>query len=161
MIKIRKEAWVLATIILLTSLAMAAEKPVGDRSFKVELSGNEEVPPVKSEAVGTATFDVSEGGNVMTYNFVVSRIRDITGAFICRGKRGENGAIIVDLFKEPWKEDISGTFIGEGKIEPYLLTGPLRGGSVHSLIQLVESGDAYINIQTMKHPDGEIRGQIQ
>jgi len=159
--KLRIEAFAFAIIILLASLGIAADKSAGGRSFKAELSGNEEVPPIKTEAVGTAIFQFREGGNTMTYTLIISHIKDITGAFICKGKKGENGAIVMDLFREPRKEDISGTFLAEGKIEPYLLFGPLQGGSVQSLMQLMETGQVYINILTKKHPDGEIRGQIR
>jgi len=41
------------------------------------------------------------------------------------------------------------------------LIGPLKGKSVNVLIELMEAGEAYVNIQTKKHPDGEIRGQIK
>ncbi len=150
-----------AVIILIASPGIAADKSAGDRSFKAELSGNEEMPPVKTKAVGTAAFQINEGGGTMTYTVAISNIKDITGAFIGKGKKGENGPIVIDLFKEPGKEDISGTFLAEGKVEPYLLIGPLLGGSIHSLMQLMESGGAYLNILTQKHPDGEIRGQIR
>jgi hypothetical protein len=155
------QAFTFAGIILLASLGMTADQPAGERTFKAELSGNEEVSPVKAEAVGTATFQISEGGNTMTYTLTISHIKDITGAFLCEGKKGENGAIVYDLFREPRKEDISGTLLAEGKIEPYLLFGPLQGGSVQSLIQLMETGQVYINILTKRHPDGEIRGQLR
>jgi hypothetical protein len=159
--KLEIQAFTFAVIILLTSFGIAADKPVGERTFKAELSGNEEVPPVKTEAVGTATFQISEGGNTMTHTLIISNIKDITGAFLCKGKKGENGAIVIDLFREPRKEDISGTLLAEGKIEPYLLFGPLQGGSVQSLIRLMETGQVYINILTKRHPDGEIRGQVR
>ena len=159
--KLKIEAFTFAVIILFTSLGAAADQSAGERSFKAELSGNEEVPPVTTEAVGTGTFQISEGENIMTYKFIISHIKGITGAFLCKGKKGENGAIVLDLFREPKKEDISGTFLAEGKIEPYLLFGPLQGGSVESLIRLMETGEVYINILTRKHPDGEIRGQIR
>jgi hypothetical protein len=68
---------------------------------------------------------------------------------------------VINLFAEPKREDVSGTLLAEGKAEPYLLIGPLKGKSLHSLIQLIEAGEAYVNIQTKKHPDGEIRGQIK
>jgi hypothetical protein len=95
------------------------------------------------------------------YKFIISHIKDITDAFICKGKKGENGPIVIGLFREPRKEDISGTLLAEGKVEPYLLIGPLQGGSVKSLIQLMGTGEAYINVLTRKHPDGEIRRQIK
>jgi hypothetical protein len=158
--RLRIEAFAFAVVVSVASLGMAADKPMGERNFKAELSGNEEVPVVKTQAVGTATLQVSEDGNTMTYKFIISHIKDITGAFICKGKKGENGPIVIDLLREPKKEDISSTLLAEGKIEPYLLIGPLQGGSVQCLIKLMENGEAYVNILTKKHPDGEIRGQI-
>jgi hypothetical protein len=159
--KLRIESSAFVAIILFASLGMAADQSAGGRTFKAELSGNEEVPPIKTDAAGTATFQTSEGGNTMTYTLTLSHIKGITGALLCKGKRGENGAIVTDLFKERAKVDVSGTFFAEGKIEAYLLFGPLQGGSVPSLIHLMETGEVYINILTKKHPGGEIRGQVK
>ncbi len=159
--KPRIEASAFAVIIWLASLGIAAGQSAGGRSFNAELSGNEEVPPIKTEAAGTATFQISEGAKTMTYTLTLSHLKGITGAFLCKGKKGENGAIVMDLFREPRKEDVSDTLLAEGKIEPYLLFGPLLGGSVQSLIQLMETGEVYINILTKRHPGGEIRGQVK
>ena len=159
--RLRIEAFALAGIVLCASLGMAADIPAGGRSFKAELSGSEEVPPVKTEAEGEATIQISQDGNTMTYRLIVSHIKDVTAAFICKGKKGEKGQIVMELFKEPRKEDVSGTLLAEGKVEPYLLTGPLLGGSVRSLAQFMETGEVYIHILTKEHPDGEIRGQVK
>jgi hypothetical protein len=42
-----------------------------------------------------------------------------------------------------------------------VLIGPLKRNSVNALIELMQAGQAYVNIQTKKHPEGEIRGQIR
>jgi len=159
--KLKVEAFTFAVILLLTCLGGAADKSGGQHSFKAELSGSEEVPPVKTEARGQATIQVSKGGNQLTYVLSISHIKGVTAAYIQAGRKGENGPLVIELFPEPKKEDIGGTLLAEGKIEPYLLVGPLQEGSVHSLIQLMEAGGAYINILTKKHPNGEIRGQIK
>jgi len=159
--KVKIEVFTFAVIILFGCLGLAADKSASDRSFKAELSGNEEVPPVETEAKGKATFQFSQKGDQLTYMLSISQIKDVTATYICAGRKGENGALVVELFSEPKKEDVSGTLLAEGKIEPYLLFGPLLGGSVRSLVQLIESGSAYINILTKKYPLGEIRGQIK
>jgi len=41
------------------------------------------------------------------------------------------------------------------------LMGSLKGKTVNDLIEQIEAGNAYLNIHTSKHPDGEIRGQIK
>ena len=148
-------------ILLLTSLGMAADKPTNERTFKATLSGNEEVLPVKTKAKGEAKFQITKEGDKLTYTLIISGIRDVTAGYVQKGKKGENGPPVIDLFTEPKREDASGTLLAEGKVEPYLLIGPLKGKSLTSLIQLMESGEAYVNIQTKKHPDGEIRGQIK
>jgi len=148
-------------IILFASLGMAADKPTNERTFKATLSGKEKVPPVQTKAKGEAKFQLSKEGDKLTYTLIVSNIRDVTGGYIHKGKKGENGPPLIDLFTEPKKEDIRGTLLAEGKVEPYLLIGPLKGKSLESLILLMEAGEAYVNIQTKKHPDGEIRGQIK
>jgi hypothetical protein len=149
-------------IILLAFLGVAADSSSPDeRTFRAKLSGSQEVPFVNTEAEGEVEFQISGSGDTLTYRLTISHINDITAAYIHRGRKGEKGAPVADLFAEPKKENISGTLLAEGKVEPYLLTGPLKGEPLRSLIQLIEAGDAYVNIQTKKHPEGEIRGQIK
>ena len=78
--KLRIEAFTFAVIILLASLGIVVGKSAGERSFKAELSGNEEVPPAKTKAGGTAAFQVKQGGDTITYTITISNIKDIMGA---------------------------------------------------------------------------------
>ncbi len=149
------------SFMLFASLGTAADKSMGERTFRANLSGSKEVPSVNTEAEGEAQFQVSGSGDTLTYKLTISHIKDVTAAYIYRGKKGEKGSPVADLFAEPKKENISGTLLVKGKVEPYLFVGPLKGKPLASLIQLIEAGDAYVNIQTKKHPEGEIRGQIR
>ena len=88
-------------------------------------------------------------------------MKDVTGCSIRKGQKGKNGPAVINLFTEPQKEDVIGTLLAEGKVEPYLFIGQLKGKPLKSLIQLIKAGDAYVNIQTKKHLEGEIRGQIR
>ncbi len=155
-------AWLLVflSIALFASFAIGTDKLSGERSFEASLSGNEEVPPVETKAKGRAKFQFIREGEKLTYTLTLSDIQDVTAAYIQKGKKGENGPAVLNLFAEPKKEDVKGTLFAEGKVEPYLLTGPLKGKSVDSLIRLMEAGEAYVDIETKKHPNGEIRGQI-
>ena len=116
---------------------------------------------MKTKAKGEAKFQVNKERDRLTYNLIISNIKDVTAAYIRKGKKGENGPPVTNLFAEPKREDVSGTLLVEGKVEPYLLIGPLKGKSLDSLIQLLEAGEAYVNIQTKSHAHGEIRGQIK
>jgi len=147
--------------ILFAPLGIAVDRLGHERSFEAALSGNEEVPPVKTHAKGEAKFQINKEGDTLIYTLNISNIKDVTAAYLQKGKKGKNGPPVINLFAEPKREDVSGTLLAEGKVEPYQLIGPLKGKSIHSLIQLMKAGKAYVNIQTKKHPDGEIRGQIK
>jgi hypothetical protein len=159
--RVKSGLFLLLIIILFASMGASAGTSGKGRSFEAALSGNEEVPPVKTDAKGEAKFQITKEGGPLTYTLTISNIKDVTDGYIQKGKKGENGPPVINLFTEPRKEDVTGTLLAEGKMEPYLLIGPLKGKSLQSLIQLIEAKDAYVNIQTKKHPQGEIRGQIR
>ena len=48
----------------------------------------------------------------------------------------------------------------EGVLYEKDLKGPLKGSSFDELIELIESGESYVYVQSRDHPEGEIRGQI-
>jgi hypothetical protein len=159
----RLKAWVLIflLVIFLPLLGMTSDKMAVKRSFKAELSGEEEVPPVKTKARGKATFKLSKGGDELTYLVTLKNIEDVTAAHIHQGQKGKNGPPVAPLFVEPKKPAIMGTLYSEGRMRAYELIGPLKGKSLQSLVQMIEAGDAYVNVHTIKHPEGELRGQIK
>ncbi len=159
--KVRAGLSIFLIMILLASFRAAADESRSDRRFETRLSGDEEVPPVQTEAKGKARFQFSKEANELTYTLIISNVKAVTAGCIQKGKKGENGSPVIDLFTEPKKANVTGILLAEGKVEPYLLIGPLKGKSLDSLIQLMEAGEAYVNIQTKNHPDGAIRGQIK
>jgi hypothetical protein len=79
------------------------------------------------------------------------------------GMEGENGPTVLSFCNE--KKEIGHCREGPGlSVEGYLnekdLKGPLKGSSLNELMELIESGDAYVYVQSRHHPEGEIRGQI-
>jgi hypothetical protein len=146
--------------VLLASFGMASDKSGRELHFKAELSGNEEVPAVKTQAKGEAKFYLRKGEDRFTYSVVLRGIENITAAHIHKGKKGENGPPVVDLFKEPRGKTATGTLLSEGVIFAYDLIGPLKGKSLKSLEEMMETEDAYVNVHSKDHPEGEIRGQI-
>jgi hypothetical protein len=146
--------------VLLVFLGMTADQSYGELAFKAEISGQEEVPPVSTKAKGEAKFDLPKGGDQLAYRVVIEGIENVMAGHIHEGKKGKNGPPVADLFKEPKRVAVSGTLLSEGTIAAYELIGPLKGKPLQSLIQMMEAGDAYVNVHTKDHPEGEIRGQI-
>ncbi|HSA75791.1 MAG TPA: CHRD domain-containing protein [Candidatus Nitrosocosmicus sp.] len=129
--------------------------------FNVELSGNEEVPPVQTDATGSAEFTAPHFDNI-GYSVNVSNIDKVTAAHIHSGKIGENGPIVVTLFKTetPSTEPINGN-LASGNITNANLEGPMAGKTVIDLTKSMELGETYVNVHTEENPNGEIRGQIK
>jgi hypothetical protein len=158
--RLKTSSVIILLSLLLASLGMNTDKSAGPPDFKAALLGNEEVPPVETKAKGEAKFEFHEGRDELAYSVVLKNIADVTAAHIHKGKKGGNGPPVVDLFREPRKKDVTGTLFSEGTIAAYQLMGPLEGKPFQSLIQMIRAGDAYVNVHTKKHPEGEIRGQI-
>ena len=129
--------------------------------FTVELSGNEEVPPLQTDAKGSAEFTAPHFDNI-GYSVNVSNIDKVTMAHIHSGKQGENGPPVVTLFmaETPSTEPINGNLVS-GNITNAKLEGPMAGKTLIDLTKSMELGETYVNVHTEEHPNGEIRGQIK
>ena len=129
--------------------------------FYAILEGEEEVPPVDSDAKGAAIFRTSNDGTELNYRLIVGNIEDVTAAHIHLAPRGENGDIVAFLFdpEEPTEGRTNGV-LAEGTITSEDLVGPLEGSTLSELIDEMEAGNTYVNVHTVEHPSGEIRGQI-
>jgi hypothetical protein len=127
--------------------------------FKADLSGSQEVPAVKTEARGD--FKLTIYKKELSFELNVDRVMNVTGAYIHKGKKGENGPPIAGLFGGPTKEGAFRGILAEGTITEESLLGELQGKKISDLVRLLKSGHAYVNILTGTFPDGEIRGQIK
>jgi len=129
--------------------------------FHAILEGDEEVPPVDSDAKGAAIFRTSNDGTELNYRLIVANIEDVTAAHIHLAPRGENGDIVAFLFdpEEPTEGRTNGV-LAEGTITSEDLVGPLEGSTLSELIDEMEAGNTYVNVHTVEHRSGEIRGQI-
>lgn len=126
------------------------------------LLGDKEIPPLDTNATGLAFLTYSQVRDTIK-DVIVDTLRyDLTyqgltplSVHIHQGNEQENGPVVATLY----------TFgivpcCLPGEIRDADLEGPLKGKPVSALIDLMNSGKAYINMHTDKHPDGEIRGQI-
>ena len=142
-------------------------------TITVQLTGDEEVPPVQTGASGVFTLTVTippgssttgaselPPGLTAAYKLEVTDIADATAAHIHLGVAGENGDVIYPLFTGPEK---SGPFTGvlaEGTIDEAILTGPFAGKTLNDVVTAVLTAQTYVNVHTVANKGGEIRGQI-
>jgi hypothetical protein len=146
----------LFAVFLTTSLALAASA-----TFKTGLSGKEVVPAVDTKTTGEAGFKLSKDGKELHYWLKIKNIEDVTAAHIHAGKMGVEGPPVAGLYAEPKKDGMYSGKLAKGKITDKDLVGPLAGKTVADLVTMIREGEAYVNVHTIKHPGGEVRGQIK
>jgi len=125
--------------------------------YKAQLSGDQEVPPVETEGKGQVVFRLQ--GNSLHFRLIVNKLTDVTMAHIHAAQAGQNGPAIVTLFAVP-AEDLPGLdgvssngILAQGDLS-------LNPEELSGLIDLFESGGAYVNVHTKEFPAGEVRGQV-
>jgi len=124
---------------------------VMDQRFEVTLSGDQQVPPVATNATGSAT--VTLVGDAMTvsgdFSGLSSPAFEIAGtpAHIHMAPPGENGDVIFPLNVSVDESGTSGIFSLSTTLTPEQLDA-------------FSAGEFYINVHTEMHQGGEIRGQI-
>ncbi len=129
-----------------------------NRNFRAHLSGDEEVDPVDTNAQGQAIFQLSKGGDELSFKLIVANIDNVVAAHIHCAPAGQEGPVGVTLFEGEATSE-SGT-LAEGTI-----TEPDEGNScgwesLADVVEAIRSGEAYVNVHTAANPGGEIRGQI-
>ena len=122
----------------------------------VHLSGDQEVPPVKTSGKGKGTVLVNSETKEVEYDIYVKKLSsDIDldiGVHFHRGERGENGPVLKDLNIEK----CGSKYRFKGVWSPKDATQPLTQKDLDDLL----SGRIYVNVHTNKYPDGEVRGQV-
>ena len=152
---------ILALLIVLAGTALAG--PPSDRNYLAMLNGDN--AGVQTDASGIAIFHFTPRGTRLGYRLVVNNIENVTMAHIhLADEPGGNGPPVLWLYPDaPPPQLIDGEFSGvlaERVVSADDLVGPLVGMTLNDLRQAFEEGLAYVNVHTMQHPAGEIRGDI-
>jgi len=116
-------------------------------SFKVPLSGAQQVPPVQTPGTGTADLTYDPTTRVVTWSITYSGLSTpVTMAhFHGPAAEGKNGPVVIWLTKQG--SPVESPIKGEATLTP-------------EQAQQFTAGDWYINVHTRDHPAGEIRGQV-
>jgi hypothetical protein len=116
-------------------------------SFKVALSGAQQVPPVQTAGSGTADLTYDPTTRVVTWSVTYSGLSSpaTMAHFHGPAAEGKNAAVVIWLSKQgsPAESPIK----GEATLTP-------------EQAQQFMAGEWYINVHTRDHAPGEIRGQV-
>ncbi|OJD90645.1 MULTISPECIES: CHRD domain-containing protein [Bacillus cereus group] len=128
--------------------------------FFAKLRGRNEVPPVETDARGQAFFKLSRDELSLKFKVELFDLENVVVAHLHLGAKGTNGPVVAFLFG-PITNPVSiecATFTGIITQED--LVGPLAGQTLDALVNEIIAGNIYINVHTVQHPTGEIRGQL-
>ncbi|MEQ1745669.1 MAG: CHRD domain-containing protein [Saprospiraceae bacterium] len=110
------------------------------------LNGDQETPPVTTNAIGIGGVSVVPGLDSLVYFVQVTGLSGpATAAHVHRGAGGVAGGVVFGLTAVPLATGL------------YTATVALDSARISDLIK----GDWYFNVHTAANPSGEIRGQIQ
>ncbi|GIK17617.1 MAG: hypothetical protein BroJett003_25810 [Planctomycetota bacterium] len=134
----------------------AAEEPT---AFSADLSGEDEVPPVDTTVTGSAEVEFNAEGTEVTVTVTVAGAVGVTAAHIHLGAPGENGGVVLLLFANAEGLDVDGELVS-ATFSAEDLSGDLAGATLDDLLDEIEAGNAYVNVHTLAHSAGEVRGQL-
>jgi hypothetical protein len=155
------EAHMIRRSVLLAALALVAcegNNPDSTERFEADLSGAFEVPAVTATSTGAARFAVR--GSSLDYTLDVQNVTGAIAAHIHTGAVGANGPPVVFLFQQAAPgANVPAGALAAGSVDAGDMIAS-AGVSYDSMLSLIRSGNAYVNVHTVAHPAGEIRGQV-
>ena len=135
--------WLFRLAVPAFALALVAG-PALAQTFKADLKGAEEVPPVTSSATGTVTATFDPASKQLTWEGTVSGLSGNATAAHFHGpaEKGKNAGVMVPA--------------------PGVTTGSFKGQATlnDSQAQALTGGMMYFNVHTQANPGGEVRGQV-
>jgi len=125
----------------------AAPSQAAPQSFKVTLTGAQQVPPVQTSATGTADLSYDPATRVVTWSVTYSGLSGpaTMAHFHGPAAAGKNGPPVIWLTEKG--KPVESPIKGEATLTP-------------EQAQQFSAGEWYINVHTQTNPGGEVRGQV-
>ena len=140
----RRAAILAASLTIIAYAGLAQAAPV---SFKVQITGAQQVPPVENTGTGTANLTYDPSTRAVTWTITYSGLSGpaTMAHFHGPAPEGKNGPVAIWLSKQgsPAESPIT----GQATLTP-------------DQAQEFAAGEWYVNVHTQAHPGGEIRGQV-
>lgn len=137
---LRKSAVVLASVTIAGVLSVGATFAA---DMKLKLSGDQEVPPVKTQASGNGTITVNDDKSI-SGSITIAGIK-ATAAHIHEAAAGKNGPVAIPLEKKSDTE----------------FAVPAGAKLTEEQYKALKAGNLYVNVHSDAHKDGEIRAQLK
>ena len=119
--------------------------PEGIVVINTTLSGEQEVPPVQTDATGKAALTIDTEEQTLAIHVNTMGLDTANASHIHREAAGANGPISIGLMQDP--DNVRHWFAENVELDA-------------SDMEDLNSGYYYVNVHSPEHPPGEIRGQV-
>jgi CHRD domain-containing protein len=147
--------------VLIGALALGGTATAGEL-FQARLSRDQEVPAVATDTTGRFEILVNKDATAGEYTLRMSSgVRLQQSHFHC-GAAGVNGPIIVflaGLHLPGW--DVDGKWVGEATVTDANVVNTACGTTLAAIFEQARQGNVYVNVHSVAHPGGVIRGQLE
>src|SRR5262249_21680015 len=152
-------------IVVTTAILLGVVSAVmahADELFKADLTGDQEVPPVVTDTTGKAFFQLNKAETEIGIQLFVSDGVRITQSHIHCAPAGTNGPVVVFLAGlHAAGLDVDGKWVSNATITDTSIVNPACGATVAALAASMRNGNTYVNVHSVAHPGGVIRGQVE
>jgi hypothetical protein len=142
------------------------------QEFRADLDGFEEVPPVSTSGGGRFDAELFAEHGELAYKLTYSRLESpVAQSHIHFGQAGVNGGITVFLCTNldngpdgtqgcpEGGGEVSGTITADDVIGPE--AQGISPGEFAELLEAMLNRSTYVNVHTVEHGGGEIRGEVR
>ena len=174
--KMLRAAIALAAVLLAGTAVTGAARASDDdhdknkgQEFTARLTGSEEVPAVVTDTTGKVEILLNADETQLEFELSVRKGVRVTQSHIHCAPKGVNGPIVVFLagfHNRGW--DVDGRWVGNATATdanvippPAGSTCPVPLNNLRDLAAAIRQGNTYVNVHTVAHPGGEIRGQLR
>jgi hypothetical protein len=117
--------------------------------YTIALDGDQQVPVVNTSASGTGIVSVDRGQTNAHVMFVVNATQ-VEAAHFHTGVAGTNGPVLFDMSDLLMDNGVF-TYWKNTDAQPFMLANSVQ----------FRNDSLYLNVHTMNHPSGEVRGQVR
>ena len=133
-------------------------------TFRIDLTGSQQVPGVTTDAFGMATVRLIDNGTAISFRVIVCDIFNVTASHIHVGAVGTNGKVIIPFFtNQPLFSSPNGCrTLAEGTrtVADLNTNADPSVKNWNDFVNALLAGNTYVNVHTKANPLGEIRGQL-
>jgi hypothetical protein len=134
----------LAIVLIIWMLILISNVAFGQLSFRTNLTGDREVPPLFSESYGSALIIGNESS--LAYKINVTSLDKVTRAFLYKGDDSENGQVLVSLLNSTEPSGVVDGKLVEGTINSSSILVPLANLTTNITLPVLAPGSNLTNM---------------